>query len=132
MREHLERRTLSRDVVDRLHDFGVYLAGAKFEMRDGNEVCVDADFSTKARPLIAVLEIPPGTKIGAVRLRGPHETNLRTPSSADLVPIRIWGDRLPDISGSPLSVGCSVSVSTSGIVVTTPSDVICDVFIIHW
>ena len=61
MREHLERRTLSRDVVDRLQEFGVYLAGAKFEMRDGNEVCVDGDFSTKARPLATALELPPST-----------------------------------------------------------------------
>lgn len=58
MREHLERRTLTRDVVDRLQEFGVYLAGAKFEMRDGNEVCVDGDFSTKARPLAIALELP--------------------------------------------------------------------------
>ncbi|EXK76932.1 hypothetical protein FOQG_18337 [Fusarium oxysporum f. sp. raphani 54005] len=130
MEEHLRQYEIPNEALEQLPMFKTFLADAKFEWRGGNEVCIDSNFLVKAAPLVRALQIPPNTKIGAVRLRGPCNTSVTTSSSAELIPIQVWGGSMPSVKGQELSVGMAIHIAR-GTVIKTERDVTCDFFLVH-
>ncbi|KND85297.1 hypothetical protein TOPH_09298, partial [Tolypocladium ophioglossoides CBS 100239] len=82
-----------------LQQLGEFLVNAKFEFQDDTEVCADDRLGEQCLQLSSVMDIPLGTTVVAIRLRGESETPLGVPGPGNLVVVQAWGDGL-EVQGS--------------------------------
>jgi len=118
---HLSQHTLTEDGIgDVLEELNVFLADAPFEQdKKGLEYCSDERLKDAARPIFPALGTLIQDKINSKHMQcnvlrlHPGTTPLTSRSTADLIPVKVWGSN-PTIDGMELATG-SVTHITKGV-----------------
>ncbi|KND87036.1 hypothetical protein TOPH_08330, partial [Tolypocladium ophioglossoides CBS 100239] len=129
MAAHLESREIP-DAENALRALGQFLVAAEFSNLDGAEVCTD---SRLAQQCSYAIGFPPGTKVWAIRIRGPTQAPLIPPEVADFVVVQAWGNGL-EVQGRaghkvPLSAGSIIRLAEQ-VIVSVPSETTVDLLCI--